>query len=250
MKTIISLLFVLCLTVHAQTIIPKPVSHTAGEGSFTLKSGTFIYAKMNKVNFYTQHLFSNTGINLKMAPADVSCTVQFLSGEMRGKEARGKKLPEGAYELRVVSACANIYADSDSGHFYGLQSLIQLLKSGEKKQQDITIPCCVIKDTPRFGWRGFMLDESRHFSGVNNVKKLLDAMAYYKLNRFHWHLTDSPGWRIEIKKYPKLTTVGAIGNHTDKNAPAEFYTQEQIKEIVAYAKARHITIIPEIDMPG
>jgi hexosaminidase len=107
-----------------------------------------------------------------------------------------------------------------------------------------------IEDAPRFGWRGFMLDESRQFFGRQKVKELLDYMAMYKLNRFHWHLTDTPGWRIEIKKYPKLTTIGAIGNQTDKDAPAAYYTQEDIKEIVDYAAQRFITVVPEIDMPG
>jgi len=107
-----------------------------------------------------------------------------------------------------------------------------------------------ICDAPRFKWRGFMLDESRHFSGEKEVKRLIDVMAYYKLNRFHWHLTDSDGWRIEIKQYPKLTQIGGVGDRSHPHAPAQFYTQKQIREIVAYAKERYITVIPEIDMPG
>ncbi|MFW5835471.1 MAG: beta-N-acetylhexosaminidase [bacterium] len=107
-----------------------------------------------------------------------------------------------------------------------------------------------IREDPEYGWRGIMLDESRHFFGKDKVKSILDWMVYYKLNRFHWHLTDSPGWRIEIKKYSKLGHVGGIGNHTDPYMPAQFYTQEDIKEIVAYAKERKIVVIPEIDMPG
>jgi len=95
-----------------------------------------------------------------------------------------------------------------------------------------------------------MLDESRHFFGTEIVKKLLEWMSFYKLNRFHWHLSDSQGWRLEIKKYPLLTTIGGKGNFTDSLAPATFYTQDDIREIVAYAKDRFITIIPEIDMPG
>src|SRR5687768_17077897 len=95
-----------------------------------------------------------------------------------------------------------------------------------------------------------MLDESRHFFGKETVKMLLDQMALYKLNKFHWHLTDAPGWRIEIKQYPRLTLVGGIGNSTDSLAPASYYTQDEIAEIVAYASARQITVIPEIDIPG
>jgi hexosaminidase len=128
--------------------------------------------------------------------------------------------------------------------------LIQLLKEAKKSEGGLSIPCAIIDDAPRFGWRGFMLDESRQFSGETAVKRLLDAMAYYKLNRFHWHLTDSPGWRIEIKQYPKLTTIGATGNQSTPKAAPEFYSQQQIRDIVAYAKARHIKVIPEIDMPG
>ena len=104
--------------------------------------------------------------------------------------------------------------------------------------------------TPRFEWRGFMLDESRHFFGKEKVKQYLDLMEKLRLNVFHWHLTDVPGWRIEIKRYPKLTTIGARGNWHDPNAEPAFYTQEDIREIVAYAAERHIMVVPEIDMPG
>ena len=157
--------------------------------------------------------------------------------------------PQGAeegYQLCVGKDGVQIKATTSAGGFYALQTLKQLMLFSE----DGTIPFIKIKDAPRYSWRGFMLDESRHFFGKKKVKQLLDTMAMYKLNRFHWHLTDSDGWRIEIKKYPKLTSIGAIGNHTDKKAPSAFYTQEEIKEIVTYAAQRFITIIPEIDMPG
>ena len=113
-----------------------------------------------------------------------------------------------------------------------------------------SLPKTEIRDQPRYRWRGFMLDESRHFYGKEKVKQTLDLMALHKLNIFHWHLTDAPGWRIEIKKYPRLTEVGAIGNQSDPKAAAAFYTQDEIREIVAYAAERFIEIIPEIDMPG
>lgn len=238
----------------AQTqIIPEPVSYQQKEGQYTIKKGSFVYARMNVLNNYLKSLNEVTSLGLRRAPADAACAIQFLSGDMRGKtsaEFKGQKMLDGAYTLRISTNAANIYADSESGHFYGLQTLLQLFRGGEKKEGSLSIACAEIHDTPRFSWRGYMLDESRQFSGEKAVKRLLDTMAYYKMNRFHWHLTDSPGWRIEIKKYPKLTSVGGIGNHEDKNAPARFYTQEQIKDIVAYAKARHITVIPEIDMPG
>ncbi|MCP5536325.1 MAG: beta-N-acetylhexosaminidase [Akkermansiaceae bacterium] len=240
------------LSASQTDIIPQPVSYQEKEGRYTLKQGAFVYASMDVLDNYLQTLNEATSLGLRMAPADAPCAIQFLRGEMRGKTSADKlpKLVDGAYSLRITAGAANIYADSASGHFYGLQTLVQLLKGAEKKPGSLSIACAQIDDAPRFAWRGYMLDESRHFTGVDAVKRRLDVMAYYKLNRFHWHLTDSPGWRIEIKKYPKLTTIGGIGNHTDPKAPAQFYTQEQIKDIVAYAKARHITVIPEIDMPG
>src|SRR5690606_2510684 len=129
-----------------------------------------------------------------------------------------------------------LYTDTEAGAFRGATTLAQWLDAAENG----TVPAGKVMDSPRFGWRGYMLDESRHFSGKVAVKRLLDEMARYKLNAFHWHLTDSQGWRIEIKAYPKLTTIGATGNHTDSKAAPAFYTQDDIREIVAYAKARHI----------
>ncbi len=129
-------------------------------------------------------------------------------------------------------------------------TFVQLARLSAKGKSGISVPCWRIQDQPAMGWRGFMLDESRHFFGKQTVKLLLDEMALYKLNRFHWHLTDEPGWRIEIKQYPRLATVGGIGNRTDTLAPAAYYTQEDVKEIIAYAAVRGITVIPEIDMPG
>jgi hexosaminidase len=128
-------------------------------------------------------------------------------------------------------------------------SLLQLIK--DQPQGAIYLPVCDITDSPRYQWRGLMLDESRHFFGKEKVKQLLDWMAYYKLNKFHWHLTDVQGWRIEIKKYPKLTSIGGHGIYSDSSsAEAKYYTQDEIKEIVAYAAERFIAVIPEIDMPG
>jgi len=258
----VSLLFSGSLLAAQKSVIPQPVSYQETEGVYTIKSGAFVYASPDVLQLYLAELNQVTSLKLRMVPADASSAIQFLPGEMRGKSSRATgdiapedldkqlRLGEGAYQLSITARAANIYADTRSGHYYGLQTLLQLLKGADKKSGSLSIPCAVINDAPRFGWRGFMLDESRQFSGEEAVKRLLDAMAYYKLNRFHWHLTDSTGWRIEIKKYPKLTTVGGVGNCKDPKAPAKFYTQKQIKEIVAYAKARHITIIPEIDMPG
>lgn len=151
--------------------------------------------------------------------------------------------PSGAYCLDVSGSKITITGEDNAGVFYGIQTLLhEIWCKGVKKG--------TIRDYPRYGWRGFMLDEARHFFGKETVKRLLDMMAYYKLNRFHWHLTDAQGWRIEIRGYPLLAGVGGIGCHSDPDTPAAFYTQEDIREIVEYAAARHIEVIPEIDMPG
>jgi hexosaminidase len=156
----------------------------------------------------------------------------------------------GSYALETFEKKVTITAPDSAGLFNGLVTLLQLYQSGSLSNDHVVLPRVVIHDHPRYGWRGFMLDESRHFFGAPVVKELLDWMAFYKLNRFHWHLTDAQGWRIEIKKFPLLTTVGGIGNYTDSLAAAAFYTQDDIREIVDYAKERFITIVPEIDMPG
>lgn len=154
-------------------------------------------------------------------------------------------MPSEAYRLEVTKDQIRLSAASESGLYHAREAMLQLARfSGGK------LGGCVINDAPRYQWRGFMLDESRHFFGKEKVKQYLDLMASLKLNVFHWHLTDEQGWRIEIKKYPKLTQEGAVGNWHDANAPAAFYTQEQIREVVAYAAERHIMIVPEFDMPG
>jgi len=152
---------------------------------------------------------------------------------------------EESYRLTVNDKKISIKASTTAGAFYAFQTLRQMIIFGKNK-----IPCVEIKDQPRFEWRGFMVDESRHFFGKEKIMQLLDVMALHKMNRFHWHLTDEPGWRIEIKKYPNLTLIGGKGNYHDPDAAAKFYTQEDIKEIVRYASARFIRIIPEVDMPG
>jgi hexosaminidase len=160
------------------------------------------------------------------------------------------ELPAGAYRLTINGKLISIDAADSSGIFNGLSTLLQLCKTANTQKRQLLLPNVIITDAPRYNWRGFMLDESRHFFGKETVKSLLDWMAFYKLNRFHWHLTDAQGWRIEIKKYPLLTQIGGRGNFSDSAAAARYYTQEDIREIVAYARERSIEIIPEIDMPG
>ena len=159
--------------------------------------------------------------------------------------ATGPNSCDEAYQLEVTPDSIIINATSESGAFYAHEAVKKLARNGQG-----IINCCRIYSSPRYSWRGFMLDESRHFFGKEKVKQYLDIMASLHLNVFHWHLTDEPAWRIEIKKYPKLTQIGAIGNWDNAKAPAQFYTQDEIREIVAYAAERHIMVIPEFDMPG
>lgn len=152
-------------------------------------------------------------------------------------------LGEESYSMTVSRNRVRITGGDAAGVFYGIQTLLQQVDAGG-------LYTGTVNDSPRYSWRGYMLDESRHFAGKEKVKQILDIMAYYKLNRFHWHLTDAPGWRIEIKGWPLLTVVGGRGNYSDPGAPVRYYTQEEISEIVSYASSLHIEVIPEIDMPG
>jgi beta-L-N-acetylhexosaminidase len=167
-----------------------------------------------------------------------------------------------AYRIEIVKKGVRLSANTETGIFYGLQTLLQLLNNGDNK----TLPALMINDSPRFPYRGLHLDVSRHFFDKEFVKKQLNAMAYFKMNRLHWHLTDGAGWRIEIKKYPRLTSFAAwrpfdklndwwvegrtFCEQDDPRAVGGYYTQDDIREVVAYAAERHITIIPEIEMPG
>ena len=160
---------------------------------------------------------------------------------------RLSRLKTAGYTLRIEPDNIHLAYGPDDQLNAALTTLRQLAWSSSTGW---SVPCGTIQDEPRYAHRGFMLDDARHFTGPAGVKRLLDAMELLKLNVFHWHLTDAPGWRLEIKKYPKLATVGAQGNHTDPTAAPTFYTQAEVREIVAYAKARGIAIIPEIDMPG
>ena len=182
--------------------------------------------------------------------------IQSQNGKLVFKE--NKDLPEEAYILTVTSNQITAEASSAAGCFYAIQTFRQLMKltgSGS-----YTIANCMINDQPAFSWRAYLLDEARYFKGKNAVKEILDEMALLKMNIFQWHLTDDAGWRVEIKKYPLLTEIGAwrdstqLGNWQskkyDSNPHGGFYSQSDIRELVAYATERHITIVPEIEMPG
>ena len=153
------------------------------------------------------------------------------------------KIPAEGYTIDITRTRAKVVASTEAGLFYARQTLSQL-------EVDGTIPCVKIKDYPRFRWRGFMVDAARHFMSVDEIKKHIDILSQYKINVMHWHLTDDQGWRIEIKKYPLLTQVGATRTEFDGTVTEGYYTQDEVKEVVAYAAEHFITVVPEIEMPG
>lgn len=242
------------LAQQAVAIIPMPADVVSSAGKFTITANTQIrYSSRTKntATFLQNALSEDLGLTLALSKKKKGGIQLSLNPDIHGKEA---------YSLIIAHEGIRIAASTESGLFYAVQSLRQMLLFSRNSESQITLDAAIIKDRPRFEWRAFMLDESRHFKGMEQVKKLLDQMALLKMNVFHWHLTDDQGWRIEIKKYPKLTAIGSQRNNTQiggwnsekrSNQPhGGFYTQEQIKEIVAYAAERHITIIPEIEMPG
>jgi hexosaminidase len=250
------------------SIIPQPQSIKVLPGEFELGAKTKITFSGGgaEARLLAMTLRKSTGFKLPVSSiASQSAKSEIcLLLETNLQEKLG---PEG-YELYVNINYAGITAATPAGLFYGSQTLLQLLPPeivSVHKHKNIfwTAPCVAITDAPRFAWRGFMLDVSRHFFTVPEVEQVLDLMAMYKLNTFHWHLVDDQGWRIEIKAYPKLTSVGAwrkaVGFGLDAKSTAAygpdgryggFYTQREIRDVVAYAAARHITIVPEIEMPG
>jgi hexosaminidase len=253
-------------TAEELPLIPIPVKTEILPGKFTLTANTHLIADgfRDEARLLAEQLQISTGFPLAAGSA-----ADHSGGEIvfTTKDTPASLGPEG-YRLTVRTNGIIICANAAAGIFYGCQTLLQLLPpeifSGKLvTRPDWTIPCVEISDSPRFVWRGFMLDVSRHFFSVDEVKHVLDLMALYKLNTFHWHLVDDQGWRIEIKKYPRLTEVGAwradIGFGLDPKRSTRYdkqgryggyYTQHQIREIVAYATARHITVVPEIEMPG
>ncbi|KAA9037221.1 beta-N-acetylhexosaminidase [Ginsengibacter hankyongi] len=264
-KLIITSLILANLSVFAQTnvsIIPKPVEVTQKSGYFNLSKSTIIIANSSAkhnadmLNFYLKKLYGFTLPVKAIPPANGGKTFITLAVK---KLAPGKK---DQYTLSVYKNKVDINATSNQALFYGIQSLLQLLPADKDSIQNIPIgiPQVTIKDYPRFQYRGMHLDVGRHFFDVDEVKKYIDYLAFHKFNTFHWHLTEDQGWRIEIKKYPLLTSVGGfrngtiIGHHpgtgNDSLHYGGFYTQKEVKDVVKYAQDRYITIIPEIEMPG
>lgn len=255
----IFLLFFMSLADAQVNIIPRPMDVEMGEGYYELNSKTAIVSDViaeNQTNYLASILEKafNKKPSIKTKGAGIILKIDPNMEASLGKEG---------YHLKSSKKHILIEAASNTGLFYGIQSLRQLLPNDfefkEQANKTVLIPQVDITDKPRFGWRSFMLDESRHFKGTEVVKNLLDQMAILKMNVFHWHLTDDQGWRIEIKKYPNLTKIGSYREDTQSSRNSDdrygyphegFYTQEEIKDIIAYAEERQILIVPEIEMPG
>lgn len=234
-------------------IIPKPVEHIIKNGQFILKDFYAVTAENDLANasLYFKDQIDKL-INIELDPSS-NKKVEFVEN---------LNLEEEAYYLDVSKSGIKIEARDSKGAFYAVQSLFQLFPNDAGSWNEIIIPHASIKDEPQFKYRGMHLDVGRHMYSVEFIKKYIDMMSKLKMNTFHWHLTEDQGWRIEIKKYPKLQEIAAfrketlVGHYSDQPHQFDgeryggFYTQEQIKEIVAYASDRQITIIPEIEMPG
>ncbi len=250
-------LLIVATLVHAENpavprlnIVPLPAKVTRLPGSFTLNDQTRIVAADEEsrriAGLLNDFLLNNHGFHLQIETTAPKTGSYISLTQVGGQSppAEGYRLVVKPREIRVVGRSA--------GLFYGMQTLTQLLPLGVTPS--VVMPAVDITDYPRFHYRGVLLDVGRHFYSVTSLKNFLDLMAQYKINRFHWHLTDDQGWRIEIKKYPRLTEIGPQGE-TSKEQNTDpyvhgYYTQDQIKDIVAYAQARFITVIPEIEMPG
>ena len=247
------------------SIIPQPQEMTVGEGAIDLTKFTAVAYKGEQmkqhVEAFVEQLKTSAGISLTVKEAGETAA----DGEIWF--GADNTLPAEGYTLTTSEKQIVIKASAFGGHLYGLQTLIQLLPReffASKLQNNVewTLPVVDIKDQPLLGHRGYMLDIARHFFNKEEVKKILDIMVLYKMNRFHWHLTDDQGWRVEIPEYPRLTEVGAIRKASFSNADGQnfyddteygrgmYYTLDELKEVVEYAKARNIEIIPEIDLPG
>ena len=269
----VSLLFAAAVSmpVAAQNIIPQPENISLLKGQFKLNKGTKIVTNLTGSDFKMLNQYTSEVLQHPLAyaknPSQQSAFRLICKGTAQQAAQAMDSVRLQGYELEVTPKGITIQALTPTGLFYGLQTLRQLEKDGQ-------IACVKVKDAPRFAYRGLMIDCSRHFWSKDEIKKQLDAMAYFKLDRFHWHLTDGGGWRMEVKKYPRLTEETAYRTESDwtkwwngknrqyspdprrlvcwkgMNIHGGYYTQDDIKEIVDYAAARHITIIPEIEMPG
>ncbi len=235
-------------------ITPTPLSMTEKEGLFLLNKNTVFVCSSKEIEdiavFFKEKINKSTAFNL---------TIQQKTPEKNFIKLSihpDLSLNSEGYHLEVDPNQIEVLARTPHGLFYGMQTVMQLLPAEIESSQQVKniaweIPAISIKDEPRFGYRGQMLDVCRHFSDVNYIKKHLDILAMYKINKFHWHLTDDQGWRIEIKKYPLLTEIGSKRVETEGHVYGpHFFTQDEVREIIAYAKERYIEVIPEIELPG
>ncbi len=254
--TILLSLLILSLPIPAikkdvVSIIPKPVKLEIGRGEFKFNNQTKIWIneqseELQKLgDLITSYINQSTGLKLFAAAKITHDNPRSLVLLQLKKDFFSKE----AYTLDIKPHKITITAGSGAGIFYAVQSLLQLMPTNANKN-NFSVPCVLIEDTPRFQWRGMHLDVCRHFFPVEFIKKYIDVLAAYKMNTFHWHLTEDQGWRIEIKKYPALTEIGAWRKEVDGKNYGGFYTQDQVREIVQYAKDRYINIVPEIEMPG
>ena len=275
-KVLLSAVFLLfaaavSMPVAAQNIIPQPENISLLKGQFKLNKGTKIVTNLTGRDFKVLNQYTSEVLKHPLAyaknPSQQGVFRLICKGTAKQAAQAMDSVRLQGYELEVTPKGITIQALTPTGLFYGLQTLRQLEKDGQ-------VACVKVKDAPRFAYRGLMIDCSRHFWSKDEIKKQLDAMAYFKLDRFHWHLTDGGGWRMEVKKYPRLTEETAYRTESDwtkwwnrknrqyspdpvrlvcwkgMNIYGGYYKQDDIKEIVDYAAARHITIIPEIEMPG
>lgn len=270
MKQIMSKLFFALLTLLTLSVtqvtnaqlIPQPVEKTQRAGYFIInKESSVVFSPKEKdipqiVNYFINKIEELSGYELKKGSHDTDNSIIFIQANL-------SDLGNEGYILDITPDKIIIKYNKKNGAFYAVQSLLQFLPM-VRTNEKLAIKSQRIKDYPQYVWRGMMLDVSRHFFTVETIKKTLDMLAFYKINTFHWHLCDNEGWRLEIKKYPKLTEIGAWRedmpyariyqkDYVPVGKPYKYggyYTQEQVKDIVAYAKERNITVIPEIEMPG
>uniref|UniRef100_A0A6A7G8F4 Beta-hexosaminidase n=1 Tax=Hirondellea gigas TaxID=1518452 RepID=A0A6A7G8F4_9CRUS len=251
-------------------VVPKPQKTAKRNGSFVISANTEIVLNSNAreddgimncvhaLQTTFQRLSSN---EITLQISDSSKVLGSIFLEISDDLKNESPTKNESYILDVSTDRISICAPKSAGLFYGIQTLRQLVNVDRtrRKSHRLTVNCTQIQDEPRFEWRGLMLDVSRHFFSVNEVKKFLDTMSLFKLNRFHWHLVDDQGWRIEILRYPELTSIGAYrrgspkpGHRTETQLVPYFgyYTQADIREVVAYAEERFITVVPEIELPG
>ncbi len=248
-------------------VVPWPAHLTPAEGAFVLDSTVSVSATDGEARRIAEAWAARVRLASRLPLPVVAAEVD---GPISFRLDPDAPLPDEGYELSVSEGGVSVRASTAAGLFYGAQTLRQLLPPGVERGGALpdgaevawSIPAVEIEDAPRFVWRGLHLDVGRHFMPVDFVKQQLDRMALYKLNRFHWHLTEDQGWRIQIHQYPRLTEVGAwrdgtlVGSY--RNQPhvydgvrtGGFYTQDEVREVVAYAAERHITVVPEIEMPG